>query len=256
MRVALWALALFAGCGNVASNKVDAHVDGPDPDGFGCPTTQLACSNTCIDPMTDNAHCGTCDNACQAIGSTCMAGHCVDTITSCAEIHMLAPSATSGFYTLHDGSQVYCDMINVQTFEAVGFGQYDVAHTGWTMVSLADLQNATMQSVFITLYNQQGGLKLVEPWKDNNCCFMFDNSTNNLMLQAKLIYPLVIGTTANECNVMHTAPLYTWQVQTSPAVTNTAASLPGNYFTTFPPTGVAQCSVMQANPAFFWRKHP
>jgi hypothetical protein len=39
---------------------------------------QLRCGADCIDPQTDNNHCGRCDNACTAIlpPQTCRAGAC------------------------------------------------------------------------------------------------------------------------------------------------------------------------------------
>src|SRR5450432_4727382 len=102
MRVLAWTVVLLGACGNVANNA--PPTDAPDPDALVCTSAQRACSVSCIDSMATNDHCGSCENACQTVGSMCMAGHCVDNIRSCAQIHMLSPSATSGFYNFLDGA--------------------------------------------------------------------------------------------------------------------------------------------------------
>ncbi len=41
-----------------------------------CPPEQTRCGDTCVDPRSTVAHCGTCGNACAA-SQTCVAGACV-----------------------------------------------------------------------------------------------------------------------------------------------------------------------------------
>jgi hypothetical protein len=252
-RVFVWVVALCAAaCGNVAV-KPDARADAPGPDAFGCAADKLACSETCIDPMSDNMHCGDCETQCQSIGEMCQMGHCVETLKSCDELKMLTPTATSGFYALHDSTQIYCDMTTTPatTYAGVGIGQVDAAHTGWTLIKLTDLQNATMQNVFITLFNQKGGLELIEAWTDANCCFASEAVGTTLLMGGHINYPIPVGGANFECNVNHAAPLYTMQIQASPAV-NATPPLAGNFFTTYPPTTNAQCSGA-AKPSMFWK---
>ncbi|HZO12561.1 MAG TPA: fibrinogen-like YCDxxxxGGGW domain-containing protein, partial [Polyangiaceae bacterium] len=51
----------------------------------GCPPERTSCSGVCVDTLTDAAHCGECDAACEA-GETCDNGTCelcTDTMTIC-----------------------------------------------------------------------------------------------------------------------------------------------------------------------------
>ena len=40
-----------------------------------CPTGMTECSGVCVDPMTDEAYCGSCSNSCTS-GEICVAGSC------------------------------------------------------------------------------------------------------------------------------------------------------------------------------------
>ena len=185
MRGFAWALALSsaAACGNVATQADAKNRDAPDPDALTCPGTQLACEGTCIDPMTTAAHCGSCDNACQTAGSVCMAGHCVDNITSCTQIHMVNPAATTGFYNLLDGTQIFCDMVGLKGYAGpLLMAQFDSNPTGYTIISGTDLASSA-GSAFVALYNQHGGLKVAVPWTSTNCCFKSDSTAVNNVIQ-------------------------------------------------------------------------
>ncbi len=52
--------------------------DGGDGDSGRCPPGFIRCGGECIDPMSDPANCGGCDNPCGA-GEVCNEGACVDT---------------------------------------------------------------------------------------------------------------------------------------------------------------------------------
>lgn len=101
------AVLSFAACGDNApdrdnagngsgSGKMDAGIDAP-PDALECSNTQLMCSGQCVDPKTDEAHCGDCtttcgtDETCQTdgastkccpTGTTNCGGTCVDLKTT------------------------------------------------------------------------------------------------------------------------------------------------------------------------------
>lgn len=82
-----WALlSAAAGCGQVASQPPDAAQVDAAPgaiDAAGCDVDAVSCGGACIDPMTDNEHCGasgTCEGddageACDA-DTICVAGEC------------------------------------------------------------------------------------------------------------------------------------------------------------------------------------
>src|SRR5438477_5579639 len=131
----LGAVAALAGCGNVAK-QADASIDSPDPDAFGCSPTKLACSLSCIDPMTDHGHCGACDIGCTD-PEDCVSGHCADATASCFAIKQFNPAAMDGPYTHKlDGKMFYCDMTHGMQYDELGYGQYNVAHAGYDLVSL------------------------------------------------------------------------------------------------------------------------
>ncbi|MDO9323763.1 MAG: zinc-ribbon domain-containing protein [Methanoregula sp.] len=53
-----------------------------------CSSDTLSCNNSCIDPRTDNYHCGNCNNSC-SVGKFCLNGNCAVTCsaeqTSCPD---------------------------------------------------------------------------------------------------------------------------------------------------------------------------
>ncbi len=88
----------FDDCNGVASDGCEARLDDPETcgscrtscvaprplcDGTGgapvctdaCAASETLCGETCVDPMTDEAHCGACDRACDT-GETCVGGSC------------------------------------------------------------------------------------------------------------------------------------------------------------------------------------
>lgn len=113
MAAAVLAVAAW-GCGSdepplLASEPEipDAATDGPAhgelfcPDG-GCPphcaAGELSCDGTCIDPHSDSAHCGSCDEAC-ASDETCTRGACV---LSCLDAETVCGSECANMKTDHE----------------------------------------------------------------------------------------------------------------------------------------------------------
>ena len=70
------------GTSSSSGSTLDAGTDGGGQDPCAA-DDQIRCagSDACIDPMTDVAHCGTCDNAC-AEGALCVLGSCETTCAS------------------------------------------------------------------------------------------------------------------------------------------------------------------------------
>lgn len=64
-----------AGLGGHGGDSGSAGADGSAPDA-ACPSYLLPCSDKCVDPQVDPAHCGACGNACAA-AQLCVGGACV-----------------------------------------------------------------------------------------------------------------------------------------------------------------------------------
>jgi hypothetical protein len=250
-RLFSWVVALgAAACGSVATTS-DARQ--PDADnGLTCSGSQLACNGACVDPMTTAAHCGACDLACTS-SETCQAGHCTDTITHCSQIHDVNPMAANGMYTLIDSTFMYCDMTNMRQFDSLILAQYDSNPTGYTLISAADLADATNQAAFIGLFNAQGGFNVPVGWASGNCCFKNDSAatTTMLMLSGSIVFSTTAG--AVSCGNYLTTTVYQMQIVTGSVFIN--PPLASNFFTTHPASSGANCGAT-TNPAMFWKRHP
>ena len=245
------AAALAAGCGKVV--KSERAVDAPLQDALVCTAPANACGGACVDLTSSNAHCGDCETTC-AVGAACMAGHCVDNIATCTQLHMVNDQQPSGLYTLIDGTQLYCDMPALVGHSSLVMAQWDAPPTGYTIVSAADLQDASKQAAFIALYNNQGGLTVPTTFMSSACCFKNDATTSSMLdLQADYILPSLGG--AAQCGPPGgyvAAKVYQLEITptTMPTIVTIMAS---NFFATNGATASAtQCSV-NANPAVFWR---
>ena len=231
-------VALIA-CGKVGTSE-KAAVDAPDPDALTCPAEQLACSGACADPMTDPDHCGACDGTCTT-AEDCVAGHCTDTTASCFEIKQLNPAATDGTYTHRaDGSVFFCDMTDMMEYDELDMLEFDIAHTGYTLATPADLQTPILQAAFIALYNAQHGLKVTTPWTSVNCCFKADTAltTNMFFLSGSNVQPSAASATlCNPAGGYLTTTTYQLEIQVG-AVFGTDP-LADDFFTTHPATAVA-----------------
>ena len=252
----LWLAAALgaAGCGKVA--PAGATVDAPYPDAFSCPAEQLECSGACVTPNTSD-HYGDCDTKCQTAGSMCMAGHCVDEIKSCADIKAVNSMAATGLYALVDGTPIYCDMTAMKGYTGLIMGQFDSNPTGYTSVTATDLQNAVEQTAFIDLFNAQGGFHVITQFTSGNCCIKNDGTaaTTMLFLQAADLYPGLAGAAAcSPAGGYLTTNTYGLEVlpDTATKVFIGGGGMASNFFTTYPATATAGCSVA-TNPALFWQ---
>jgi hypothetical protein len=248
------AAALAAGCGNVV--KSERAIDAGLPDALTCAAPERACGGTCVQVTSNNDHCGDCESKC-AVGSTCTTGHCVDNVTTCAQILMVNDQQPSGFYTLIDGSLIYCDMTTMVGYSSLVMAQWDAGPTGYAIVSAADLQNASEQTAFIQLYNKQGGLTVPTTFVSGNCCFKNDATTTSMLdIQSDHVFPSAAG--ATQCNPQGgyvVGTTYQFEIQLS-ATPSFVTNMPPNFFATNPATAssttIQQCAVAN-NPAVFWK---
>lgn len=232
----------------------DAAVDGPDPDAYSCAGSMLACTNTCVDPMTDKMHCGSCDTAC-VTGEDCTAGHCADTSANCFTIKTYHPDAMDGIYTHDlDGTKFYCDMTNGGvTYSNLSLGQSDVGHAGYALISLVDFQTVVVQTAFIALMNAQQGATRLDtgtPWTVTNCCIKYSTTAMQDLAFGANNFLEPTDTAGNlVCGGVMTLPAYSFSLA---AATSQTLPIPTDFFTTHAPTTFSCAD--GANPAFFWKK--
>ena len=97
---------------NVSASATAWTLNNPAKDCLHNDQCRTRCGSACVDLSSEPLHCGACNNPC-APGGLCISGKCVNAAPSCQAIKLGNPAATSGVYSLMDGSvtySVYCDM--------------------------------------------------------------------------------------------------------------------------------------------------
>jgi hypothetical protein len=243
------------GCGQVNA-RPDAAIEGP-PDAFACTGGQLTCgmSSTCFDLQTDEAHCGTCNNACTG-QQGCAAGMCIDATASCANIKVLDPKAPSQEY-LHtaDGSLFFCDMTKeppVQ-YEALAMGRYNGTYAGYTIITGADLADTTIAAAFVYLFNRQGGMTALETWSAGNVCTTTSTAGGQrLQFGGSLLFP---SQGAMQLSQFTMGMRYGEELVNKQPVIFMVAPIAPNFFVTNPPTDLMGNCSDSNNPALYFKKH-
>lgn len=246
-------------CGSVATTHGDdaGHNDDAGAGGVTCQSNQLVCDNTCVDPKSDNQHCGDCTTAC-APTMACSLGHCIDPTASCQAIHVLDPSKPDGPYThAADGTQFYCDMTDgVVQYDELGFAAYNAVNPGFTIVTAADLQNPVIQKAFIWLFNHQngGGITLTA-FSSSNCCWTSSAlGGTRLEFGASLIFSVVQG--VEHCGAAFSVGDLVSFERANPTPREIAPNpLPADYFMQHPATDVSGICTDGNNPAYFFKRH-
>jgi hypothetical protein len=148
-------------------------------------------------------------------------------------------------------------MEHSMTYTQLAFGQYNVAHAGYDMVSIADLTNTSTQKAFIYLFNRQGGgATSLGAFTSTTCCFKVSTNVGmNLELGGSYLYPATPNSTTSQCNQSggYTLPSYGFELV--PGTIFTTATLADDFFSVHAPTEVAICGD-GTNPAFFWKRTP
>lgn len=250
-------LLLCVACGAVkGASTTDGGAPGDGSAGVVCQSNQLVCGNTCVDPKSDNQHCGDCTTACSS-ATSCSLGHCIDTTASCQVIHLLDPSKPDGPYThAADGTQFYCDMTDgAVQYDELGFGPYNATTPGFTITTVADLQNPVIQKAFVWLFNHQngGGIALTA-YTSNNCCWTTSTAGGTrLKLGGSIVFSVVGG--VEHCGMafavgdlvsFERADLTPREIAPKP--------LPADYFIQHPATEFVGCGDGN-NPAYFFKRH-
>lgn len=194
---------------------------------------------------------------CSTTSQYCGAGDCLAPVKNCATL-LAAGHTRDGTYTINPNAtpiQVYCDMTDGGvTYEQLAFGQFNGTYPGYTLVSLTDLQNPVIEQAFIWSYNQQSGMKNLQPgFTDSNCCFKgtVDTSTY-IAINGGYLYPANSTATgaSNNCGGPYNdATMRFWISGASVAV----PPLRLGFFST-PPSVSAAC-LTNNNPGFFFKKY-
>jgi hypothetical protein len=135
-------------------------------------------------------------------------------------------------------------------------GDYTASFSGFTMVSVADLNDPVIQQAFVFLYNEQGSaLNNLNPgWNSGNCCIKLAehiSSFSYLTIGGEYLYPASVMNVMN-CNGGYFDPQYRF-ILADFSFTFSPAPMPTNYFQLNPAGTTNLCSDSN-NPAWFWRK--
>ena len=99
----------------------------------------------------------------------------VCTLDSCAALRA-SGVLVDGPQTIDRGSgdeEVWCDMTGGGvTYTGFYFGQYNRAHPGYELMTVASMSDARLRSAFVWFYNRGGGIRNIDGnWNSSNCCF-------------------------------------------------------------------------------------
>jgi hypothetical protein len=236
----------------VAQNLMNGD---PCNDLNACTTGETCQTGMCANgtPITQ------CSNGDGCCPPSCTISNDTDCSTSCLGILQSNPSAPDGPYQIFEGMtmvNVYCDMTHGgDTYRELAFGNHLGTYPGYSLVSVADLQDSVIQQAFIYLYNQQGSAlnNLDTSWTTGNCCIKLAehvNLNNFLQLGSSYIYPASMANQA-DCNSMYPNPQYRFYLTTANQVSPNP--MLSNYFLVNPAGTTSICS-NSLNPGFFWKK--
>lgn len=245
-----WLAITLCACGDV-NNAGPAIPDAYAPDApveLGCSEGESECSGTCANLMTDDLHCGSCNNHCSPLQG-CLDGNCVDKASRCTSIRLWDPQAKDGLYFNPNlGVPVYCDFTNGITYEDFRFNPYTVTPSGYSLARATNFQNAQFADAFIGFYNYYKGVRASSTFDIGNCCIT-TVAGSRLTAGGALTFP-GIGT-QNGCTFSMTAnAVYTISRNQS---TGYSEMLPENFFTVNPPGEMASCAD-STNPAIYFKR--
>lgn len=171
---------------------------------------------------------------------------------SCAPI--FAANFPDGVYTIENNGikDVYC--VAGVTYEAFGFGQYNVTYPSFQLLGIADWQSIGVQNAFIWSYNTAGGMQNLQPgFNSGNCCFGLAGTIDWLNfgppIEMYRVYPSNQNCAAN-CSGGYSDSVMRFHL--SGFACNTM--LASNYFQMNPPQLATGCGANN-NPAIFVRRY-
>jgi hypothetical protein len=261
MRSFVVAAALVAcACGEVVkvpdAGTPDTYV--PDsPSGLMCSAGEMACNGSCANVMTSELYCGNCTTQCTPTQG-CASGACVPANTTCMRVREVDAAAPDALYiNPNNGNHFYCDFTNNMTYEAFGFGQFNVSYTGYVLMTSAHFNDVAVQKAFVALYNQQGGLiNIGVGFTMNNCCFKAADAAAGqmLLLAGHYMYPAKVGTDTSQCSGPYNDPRYRFYL--APINAFSPQPMPDDWFATHPATIAMMCadSTTGGNPGVFMRR--
>lgn len=252
MRSGWWLAVALLGCGDV--NKIpDAVV----PDAYqhdaaevpSCAPGETACNASCADLMTSEQYCGNCDTQC-AQNFACVAGSCVSANTSCARVREIDPQALDGIYqNPNDGSWFYCDFTAGVTIDEIFVSPYTapMPKPGYEVARATTFGDPIFVKAFVAMYNHNAGHRASVNFQTTDCCmgpapgirYRFGGKTLDTATAPAGIF----------CNQLISANTRVLFARDGAA----AATLPDDYFTTYPVTEGADCSD-GGNAAWWFRR--
>jgi hypothetical protein len=137
------------------------------------------------------------------------------------------------------------------TYEGFGMGNHTQSYTGYTLPTVTDWQNTSVQQAYIWFVNFNDGVDNLDVgWSSTNCCFFLGNGLAINFGGVRLQPYDPSG--ATRCNQPGGHVDARYHVSRNSGYEG--LPLPGDYFTTYPATESASCGLGN-NPGLFMRSY-
>lgn len=214
----------------------------------------MICDGTCANPLTDEQNCGGCGTTCSAT-EACVSGTCMAANIHCQRVREADADAPDGTYVNPATNDAfYCDFAHQVTYDDLVMAPYTMAPADFTMLTGDALAaDATLQRMFIGLFNAAGGVRATETYTASNCCIRVTPQAV-LMFDGKPLTPIFEG--AYTCNFIVANRIFNFSLDASAMMNRVEPQLPADYFATHPISQAAGCSEdVSPNPGLFYKKH-
>lgn len=181
-----------------------------------------------------------------------------DTAASCAQIRAFNPAAGNGVYTIDRGAgslQVFCDMVNGGiTYEQLAFGNSKASYSGYSQISISELNDPVTSQAFIALYNlQSSSLINIDSSFTTIDCGIKPAGTGPgscLFLGGDLVLPAGIDNTT-QC--LSNYPDMRYRFMLIASIQFPPSPLPADFFVAHPASFQPTCTDSN-NPAWFFKR--